>query len=163
MADVEGVAAGDGHLLGHRDPPGLALQQGAHRQVVVGAEQAVEIGEARHGWASSSPQGEAGGLLVSRCWPVRPEIGHRLVVAFHPQLGAHVEPGAEVESPCAVPGAASLLPWPGGGPVIHAYHHVDGGESESMVSTTGNAGGGDHLRVRSGVLGVRGGMSPSTL
>ncbi len=82
------------------------------------------------------------------------EIGHRLVVALHPQLGPHVEPGAEVDH--LAPSSPQHLCYhgPGSCPVIHAHHHVDGGEGQIHGLHHRNAGGGDHLAGALGMLGV---------
>ncbi len=104
MADVEGVAAGDGNLLRHRDPLGLALQQGADGQVIVGAEDAVEVGVARQRLIEQlAAEGKGGGLLGQQVLAGEAEVLHRLVVALHPQLGPHVETGAEIDHLTSAP------------------------------------------------------------
>ncbi|MNH08808.1 hypothetical protein D3C79_682400 [compost metagenome] len=155
MADVEGVAAGDGDLLGHGYPPGLALQQGTDRHVVVGAEQAVQIGVAGHGLLQQlATQGEAGGLLGQQVLAIQAEVRHRLVVALHPQLGTHIEARPQVDHLAPSPAQHLCYHGPGGGPVIHADHHVDGGERQIHGLHHRDAGGGDHLAGAIRVLGV---------
>ncbi len=99
-------------------------------------------------------RGEAGGLLGQQVLAAQAEILHRLVVAFHPQLGAHVEPRAEVDQLASAPAQHLCYHGPGGCPVIHADHHVDGALRQIHGLHHRDAGGGDHLASALGVLAV---------